>query len=122
MAFKRDPFDDPFAARTRATFSLPALWNTYKAEFVFVGALVIALLLGGYTTHPGLHLAGATVLMDLMTWRRIRRLTLPLLALVVVMNVIALVVILVGHDPAELWLSGVYGLYAILLLLMRRQT
>ncbi|KPV41585.1 hypothetical protein [Alicyclobacillus ferrooxydans] len=122
MAFKRDPFDDPFTTRTRATFSLPALWNTYKAEFVFVGALVIALLLGGYITHPGLHLAGATVLLDLITWRRIRRLTIPLLILVVVMNLIAFVVILVGRDPAELWLSGVYGLYAILLLLLRRQT
>ena len=84
-------------------------------------ALIVALLLGRYTSHPGVHLAGATVLIDLIAWRRLRPFTLPLLSLVVVMNVTALVVILVGHDAAELWLAGVYGLYGIVLLLMRRK-
>lgn len=121
LAFKRDSYNRSFSTHhTSGSFSIPGIWSTFKGELLFVVALVVALLLGGYTHHPGLHVAGATVLVDLLVWRRLRRLTLPLAVLVVLMNVIALVVILVGNDPAELWLSGAYGLYAIFLLLVRR--
>lgn len=121
MAFQRHVHEDSsFSSHSSSRLSIPSIWNAYRGEILFVLALVVALLLGGYTSHPGVHLAGATVFVDLAAWRRLRRFTLPLLSLVVVMNVIALVVILVGHDPAELWLAGVYGLYGIFLLLMRR--
>lgn len=120
MAFQRDSYDHSFSQQTKVGFSIPAIWRTHKGELLFLIALIVALLLGGYTHHPGVHLAGATVLIDLLVWRRLRNLTLPLVGLVVVMNIIALIVILIGRDGAELWLSGAYGLYAIFLLLLRR--
>ena len=97
---------------------IPLLWRRFRVEVLFVIALAITLLLSGWMTHPGLHLAGVTILLDLLLWPRfVRTGSIIVAALALVLNVLALIVLLVGGAQGELWLSGLNGLFALLLLI-----
>ena len=91
-----------------------------RLEALLLVALLLTLLLAQFATHPGLHVAGVTVLLDVLIWRRESLRSIFHLGLMVVLNLVALLVIAFGNDPVELWLTAFYGMYAILLVAVPR--
>lgn len=90
-------------------------WRLYRIEGLLVIALLIAALGTGLTTHSRVHVFGVTALLDLVVWKREHFQHNRQLFLLGMMNFVALLVIMFGTDPVELWLTGFYGIYAILL-------
>lgn len=97
-----------------------SIWQNYRIEGLLVIALLLAALLTGFTTHPGLHVAGVTVLLDLIVWKREHLHHTRQLILLGLLNVFAIFVIAFGSDSVELWVTGFYGIYSILLVAIPR--
>lgn len=86
------------------------------------------LLLTAWLTHPGLHVAGATMLLDVAVWKgRARLLPAPsitggriaTLALVLVVNLLGLLAVaLPNDDPFAITLTAFDGIFTILALLL----
>ncbi|RIV19180.1 hypothetical protein D2Q93_13185 [Alicyclobacillaceae bacterium I2511] len=101
--------------------TLPLLWRRFRVEVLFVIALVVTLLLSGWMTHPGILLVEVTILLDILLWRRLVHTgSVAVSALTLVLNVLALIVLFVGGSKGDLWLSGLLGLFALLLLAFSR--
>ena len=91
---------------------------------------VICLLLRNYLTHPGLHVAGSTLLLDVVGIRQLRSaylsarrtLSSPIVASILIMlllNVIGLLAVVFANDDAfAMTVSAVQGVIALLLLLV----
>lgn len=97
-----------------------SFWRQYRLEGLLVVALLMATVLTGFTTHPGLHVAGVTALLDLMVWKREHLQHSRQLVWLGLLNLLAVLVIAFGSDAVELWLTGFYGIYTILLLAVPR--
>lgn len=95
-------------------------WKVARLEALLLVALLLTLLLVHFATHPGLHVAGVTVLLDLMIWKREPFHAIRPLIVILLLNLLALLVIAFGNDPVELWLTAFYGIYIILLLVVTR--
>lgn len=115
MAFKDPHFFDGSSSNGNSWLSSGRIYRTYGVELVFVIAFAAVLLFGGFSLRPAWHLVGATVLLDILLWRRARPFTPTRLSILVLLNVICLVIILIHHPATTLWVSGFYGLTAILL-------
>ncbi|MCF8567097.1 hypothetical protein LLE49_20475 [Alicyclobacillus tolerans] len=98
-------------------------WRSARIYLLLFIALVLSLLLSGWITRPGVHLAGTTVALDILLWRHARSNGRALI-LSAPLSFFALLVILFGSATVEQWFTSVYGLYAIFLLLApnRRDT
>ena len=93
-------------------------WRMSRLEALLLGALLLTLLLVQFATHPGLHVAGVTILLDVLIWKRELVSSTRQWVVILCLNIIAVVVIAFGSDPVELWLTGFYGMYVMLLLLV----
>src|SRR5579875_368882 len=90
-------------------------FQRYYVESLFVIALLITAVLGPLATHPGVHLAGVTVLIDILIYKQFSRRSPVLLMGLLLVNVLNLIIILVANDAVELWFCGLYGVFTILL-------
>lgn len=95
-------------------------YRTFNVVYVMAIALVITILFRGKATHPGLVLGLVTLIFGLQLLTR--ALTyggdaslIQLIALVLVV-VFAVIMLLVGRDRNELWLSTWYALCCVGLL------
>ena len=89
---------------------------------------IAMLLLTAWLTHPGLHVAGATVLLDVVVWKgRARLLPTPFiaggriatLALILVVNLLGLLAVaLPNDDPFAITLTAFDGIFTLLALLL----
>lgn len=99
--------------------SLRGFFQTYALESLFALALVLTILIGGYANHPGVHVAGVTLLLDLLLWKLRARLfrgrTLRAILLPAALHLLALYAILFTKDNFELWTIGLEGMFLILL-------
>ncbi len=98
--------------------------------WVVIASGVICLLLRNYLTHPGLHVAGSTLLLDVVgirplrsAYRRARRTLSPtIVASIVIMllfNGMGLLAVVWANDDAfAMTVSAVQGVIALLLLLV----
>ncbi|MCY0892170.1 MAG: hypothetical protein OWR52_01490 [Acidibacillus sp.] len=107
----------------RRKLTVQKVWRTSGLAILFLIALILTLLIRGYATHPGVHLAGVAVVLDLVIWKTRRNLARHLIGWVaiIIANGSALAVINWGNDPTELWTTSVLGLLSILLLLLPQQ-
>ncbi len=97
---------------------------------IVVASGVISLLLRNYLTHPGLHVAGSTLLLDVVgirplrsTYLRARRtLSSPIVASIAIMLLLngmgLLAIVLANDDAFAMTISAVQGVIALLLLLV----
>ena len=76
----------------------------------------------GYSTHPGVHVAISTALIDVLMLRMAKRWNIVNIATAVVLNFFALFVILFGGDLLELKVAGWYVLCALLITLTNINT
>lgn len=95
-------------------------WKLARLEALLLVALLLTLLLAQFATHPGLHVTGVTVLLDVLIWKRESLRSVFHAGLILALNLLALLVIAFGSDPVELWLTAFYGMYAILLVAVPR--
>lgn len=115
---QRRYFDDTDRTRSQNPRSFSGIYRKFGVELLLVLALVLTLLFGGYATHPGLHVAGAAVLLNLTVWRRASQGTAVRIILLLLLDIAALITIMAGGDMFELWLSSFYGLATILLMIL----
>lgn len=71
----------------------------------------------GYSTHPGVHVAISTALIDVLMLRMANRWNIVNIGCAVVLNFFALFVILFGTDLLELKVAGWYVLCSLLITL-----
>ncbi|WP_284285543.1 hypothetical protein [Alicyclobacillus fastidiosus] len=96
-------------------------WNTSKiwAEMqllvLFFAAVVGYAIVHHYAAHPGAHVAGAVLLLDLLVWRKTRRLHVGRIIGIGLLNALGVWVIHKAPDQVELSYAGFIGLYCLLL-------
>ena len=104
-------------------------WSVFRLPTLVLITLIISAFLHNYITHPGLHVAGATVLLDvvLLRWRRrtqnpIRRARVTrysFLTVLTVANVLGLAAVLLENDdPFAMTVATMEGCLSVLLLLV----
>lgn len=111
-------YDESYPPQRSTPRAFSEIYRSYGVELLLALALVLTLILGGFATHPGIHVAGAALLLNLAVWRRATRGTAIHIIVMLLLDIVALITIIVGTDPFELWLSTFYGLTAILLLIL----
>ena len=89
---------------------------------------VAALALIPWITHPGLQVAGATILLDMVLWKERRHLLkspampmgrLATLILVLMLNILGLIAVLLANDdPFAITLTSFDGIYTLITLLL----
>lgn len=103
-------------------------WMKYRLLVLLITTGLICLFLQGYLTHPGLHVAGATVLLDLLlarywwtdhvTFRRSTLAATILVATFVVASVVGLTAVLMNNDdPFAMTTGTIEGCLSVLLVI-----
>lgn len=91
------------------------LYNYTQYPVILIITFLMIRYSSGYSTHPGVHVALATGVIDVLTLRIARRWNLINIGCVAVLNVFGAYIILHGSDPLELKVAGWYDLCALLL-------
>lgn len=116
-------------ARVRAQATRIKPWRRYRLATLLVITLVIGWLLQGYLTHPGLHVAGATFLLDIILlkhWfsertsvmRQSRLALISFIVITVVANILGLLAVFLSNDdPFAMTIGTLEGCLSVLLLL-----
>lgn len=105
-----------------------SLWSRHKLWILLLCTLVICLLLRQYLTHPGLHAAGATVLLDILLYRYAQGTKVAadgwtarawiLLLLLAAANLLGLTAVLLENDdPYAMTVATAEGCLSVLLVL-----
>jgi len=103
--------------------------HNYRLPALVAASLAICALLYPYLTHPGLHVAGATVLLDVLLvqrwYKEQRKNTLSrttrytLLSLLITCSILGLTAVLMENDdPFAMTLTTLEGCLSVLLLLL----
>lgn len=95
-----------------------SIWSKFKLEIIAFIALICVVILRGYITHPGVHVAGALFILDVIVLRMFRR-QFPIwrMSWLCVLNIIGFLEIAFCSDLIELGMVGVLGLLLIGILL-----
>jgi|GEM_PF-3269595 len=106
-----------YKSGARAAFSGVGyrLYNYLQYPFVLIVTFLMIRYSSGYSTHPGVHVAIATCLIDVLTLRIIKRWNLFNVGSAVILNVFGAYIILRGGDPLELKVAGWYVLGGLLI-------
>lgn len=64
-----NPFPFPSSASSSRQVSFVGLWRRFQIPVLLAVTLVACILLRNYLTHPGLHVAGSTLLLDIIMAR-----------------------------------------------------
>ena len=94
---------------------LYGLYNYVQYPVILIITFLMIRYSAGYSTHPGVHVAMATGVIDVLTLRIARRWNLINLGCVAILNVFGAYIILHGSDPLELKVAGWYDLCALLI-------
>ncbi len=106
--------------RTRKKFSAKRLLKEYRLPVLFVLALILTLLIGSFSTHPGVHLGLITVFLDIwlvVRWFKDQRPRETYITLIIgfVINLLALIAVN-QSDSVELWVTCLYIFFMLGLL------
>ncbi|QQE78717.1 helix-turn-helix transcriptional regulator [Alicyclobacillus sp. SO9] len=96
---------------------LYTLYNYAQYPVILVITFLMIRYSTGYSTHPGVHVAMSTALIDVLTLRNLRRWNIFNLGSVLILNVFGAYIILRGGDPLELKVAGWYVLSGLLIAL-----
>ncbi len=95
-------------------------YRAFNVVYVMAIALVITILFRGKATHPGLVLGLVTIVFALQLLTRALTYggdaSLVHLIVLVLVVLFAVIMVIIGRDPSELWLSTWYALCSIGLL------
>ena len=91
------------------------LYNYLQYPVVLVITFLMIRYSFGYSTHPGVHVAIATYLIDVLTLRIVRRWNLFNIGSVMILNLFGAYIILRGGGPLELKVAGWYVLGGLLI-------
>lgn len=98
--------------RSRFVYSL---YNYLQYPVILIITFLMIRYSFGYSTHPGVHVAIATCLIDVLTLRIVRRWNLFNIGSVMILNIFGAYIILRGGDPLELKVAGWYVLGGLLI-------
>ncbi|WP_067623940.1 hypothetical protein [Alicyclobacillus acidiphilus] len=95
--------------------------GTFSVAYIMVAAVILTGLMAGFSTHPGIVLGMITIATALIIGQRLRRAhgvaSTVNMALLVLVILVALIMIAVGNDHAELWFASCYAIFDILSIL-----
>ncbi|WP_026961490.1 hypothetical protein [Alicyclobacillus herbarius] len=102
-------------------------WFTPSAWVVpiaLVVGLILTRLIGPKATHPGFILGMVALVTGLILVHELRDFTkgpgvAVVLAVLVLLEVAALVVVIVNNDPLEIWFASAYAMFSLVLLVVR---
>jgi len=117
--------------RANRTSTRVTPWLRYRLIILTVVMIAICLILHNYLTHPGLHVAGATALLDVILARywfsdhhNIKRSAITLVsfaAILVLANILGIIAVLLNDDdPFAMTIGTMEGCLSVLLLLFRK--
>jgi len=76
-------------------------------------SLVLSLLVRHWIASPTCHVIAATLLIDILLFRKAWAVAQKDLLLLVCIHAMSILIILYGHQHTEDWLTGMYALFAI---------
>lgn len=109
MSFQKDVIQ---LCKDRSTSNL---WTRMPLLALFCAAVVGYAAIHHYATHPGAHVAGAVLLLDLLVWRETRRFNVARILGIGLLNAIGAWIIHKAPDAIELSYAAFIGLYCLLI-------